>query len=283
MTTGHQKVDHGGKFSATPHKLIDSVAWRELSGRATKVLMLLQSRHNGFNNGRIAFSIHDLGSALGNQNHKANSRAVAELIELGFIECMSDADRRHSKAREYRITYISAGDKKGDSPATNEYLEWRPAKPKRRKFGGARIATEGGNCQPTSTTRGKFSIADSVTPPAEISRISVGHCVEETAPHIGNQYGVTGKEVGNILLQPPRTAGAPGGVEAAELRRWFVAVLARLGHGGQKRLSDETGVPQPVLCKFKNGRGLPAHYLMGLQTACARVLPFKDWVASEES
>lgn len=283
MVTGHQKVDHGGKFSALPHRLINSIAWRQLSGRAVKVLLLLQSRHNGFNNSRIAFAIHDIGRALGNQNHKSNSRAVAELIELGFLECMSDANRHHSKAREYRLTYISAGGKKGECAASNEYLEWRPAIKSRRKFGGATTATESGNCQTDSTTHRKLSSVGSGTQHMEIHRVSVLHPVAETAMHIGNQYEVGASYTGNPLSHAQPAAGASPSVDPQDLRQWLLAVLGRLGHGGQKRLSDDSGVPQPVICKFKNGRGLPDHYLLSLQCACGRILSFKDWMENDSA
>lgn len=276
MSIGHQKPDHGGKFLSIPHRLVTSLAWRELSNRAAKVLLIFQSRHNGFNNGKIALAIHDIGLALGNQNHKANSRAVAELIEKGFLECVFEVDRRHSKAREYRLTYIPAGDKKGGRPPSNEYLDWQPSKLRRRKFGGARITSESGNYLVSSTTQRKVSVATTGTQEKEMPRISVDGCVAGTAPHIGNQYGLSDSEDGNLLSRPRPMPRGSAGVEQNDLRTWLSAVLLRLGHGGQKRLSEDSGVPAPVICKFKKGRGLPSHYLLRLQNACARILPFKE-------
>jgi hypothetical protein len=280
MATSHQKVDHGGNFFQTPRRLIDSVAWRELSGRAAKVLMLFQSRHNGYNNGKIGFSIHAISAALGNQNHASTAKAVVELIQKGFIECTSDADRRLSKAREYRLTFIPSGERSRCQRATHEYLDWRPSEGRRRKFGGARIASNYGNFPSKTTRAGKVSGIVSSTHEKEIAPISVSDIGAETAPHLG--YHPMGSRPhsgisGHVSLRPGNGSEAE---PTDELRPWLIAVLVRLGHGGQKELSDASRVPQPIICKFKNGRGLPAHYHIELQSACGRIYPYKEWKAS---
>lgn len=158
MAQGPQKADHGGNFYITPRALLDSVAWKHLSFRARAVLQVFQDRHDGFNNGHLALGIHEIGKRLGNKNHGPNAKAVAELIELGFLECVSDADRKHSKVREYRLTFVSTGKAKHVEKATNDYRDWRPAPGKTRKFGGVRTTTQEGVCVVETTPMVKNSV-----------------------------------------------------------------------------------------------------------------------------
>ncbi len=117
-----QRVDHGGDFIQLPRPLLRSAAFLSLSSRARCALLVLLERFSGFNNGRIGLAIDHLGAALGNQNHRANSRALAELIERGFVECMADANHVKSKAREYRLTFIESGHGENGRPRSRRAL-----------------------------------------------------------------------------------------------------------------------------------------------------------------
>lgn len=219
MARGPQKADYRTNFYITPHMLVESVAWRHLSNRGRSVLSVLQTKHNGWNNGKIGMTIHELSAALGNQNHGANSRALAEVIEKGFAECMSDANRHLSLAREYRLTFVSTGKGKDVRAATNEYLEWRPAPGSRRKFGGARTATESRLSMTVTATRRKVSVADTAMPMTESRGVSTSPCIAVTAPHIVN-HPRGNSQSGNVqsfLVEPD------------ELRSWAIAVIEHLG------------------------------------------------------
>lgn len=279
MANGPQKPDHGGNFFMTPRKVINSVAWNHLSLRARAILQLFQSAHDGFNNGRIKMGIHQLGALIGNQNHAANARAVAELIEKGFLVCMSDADHHQSKVREYRLTFIPSGKAKATSPATHDYADWRPPAGSKRKFGGAKDATETEVSIAAPAIFGKFSGADSATSNGEIVGISASGCVAAVAPILGNQSLASSASTSISGNSPFRSTGEGIGVDLDELREWLLHVLGEAGFGGQKELSREAGVPEPVLSKFKRGRGLPAHYRIPLQTACGRRTPYNVWKA----
>ncbi len=114
------------------------------------------------NNGEIEFSIRAFGQAIGSENHGLNANAVAELIEKGFLECTSEANRANSKARKYRLTFIStyrrAPNGEQIEAATHEYEDWRPVK--KRKFRGAEITTTEGEKTTFPTTTVKKCAVD---------------------------------------------------------------------------------------------------------------------------
>lgn len=279
MASGPQKPDHGGNFYMVPRCVQHSVAWRNLSLRARVVLMVLQDRHNGFNNGAIGVGIHDIGVALGDQNHKANSKAVAELIEKGFVECTSTADRLQSKVRTYRLTFISTGESKRTQPATHEYRSWRPQPGNRKKFGGARTATQNPISVVETTTIMESFVVDTATPTTGMSGFEARSSVVVTAPLIGNQSAgvVVGLKSGSGIS---KTTAGDLRASVTDLREWARAACATHGTGGQRTLSAASGVPAATLSRFLSGKGLPDRHRSGLQQACGRVLPFSTWQAS---
>jgi|TARA_R100000501_G_C2625442_1_gene118888 hypothetical protein len=274
MGQGPQKPDHGGNFFMVPRRTVNSVAWKHLSYRAIAVLQVFQCAHDGFNNGRIRMGIHDIGKALGNQNHGANSRAVAELIEKGFLECTSDADRNGSLVREYRITFISTGSQRAIEKATHDYESWRPAPGKTRKFGGAKTTTQKPDSVAETTKGRKLTPAETATGVTESCGFEGQGRVAETALHLDNQSIGSPQPLKIYAQNHPNSSGA---IEQSDLRQWMLAVIQQHGYGGQRKLAHDASVPEPVLSRFKNGGNLPEHYLMSLQTACGRALPFKRW------
>jgi len=273
---GAQKPDHGGIFYIRPRRVTASVAWKWLSFRARAILDVFQYAHDGANNGEIAFGIHDIGTAIGNQNHAANSRAVAELIEKGFLECTSDANRAQAKVRTYRITFISTGEARKIVPATHEYESWRPVQ--KRKFGGARTATQNPVSVAVTAPRVKVSVA--VTAPTESHlRTEDGFCsVAETALILDNHSrDRSGPEnTSSVLLKLPAADLRP---ELDTLRQWVREVVDHHGFGGARRLAHDADVPEPALSRFRSGKSLPDHYRIALQEACARVIPFNRLAA----
>lgn len=291
MANGPQKPDHRGNFYMTPRRVVDSVAWRCASLRARAVLQVFQDRHNGFNNGDISLSIKEIGAALGDQNHAGNSRAVAELIELGFLECTSDAAHSQAKARTYRITFIGTGEGKRATSATHEYQNWRPQTGARKKFGGARSAMDvkfGAAVTATrtpvsvvvTTTPVKFRAAVTATQGAEIADFQEQGSVAVTAPLLSNHLS---GESGSSEITPKVRKICPAdsaGVPLDELRAWVRAVVEVLGYGGQKTLANNAAITQPALTRFRQGRSLPEAYRLPLQEACGRALPYNRWKAA---
>src|SRR3546814_10633433 len=100
------KVWNGGDYFRLERSLLRSAAFRSLSLRARSALFVLFHTWTGFNNGKIGLSIENLGRDLGNQNHRANSAALLELIDRGFIECTTGAD--HLKRSEEHTSELQS-------------------------------------------------------------------------------------------------------------------------------------------------------------------------------
>lgn len=274
MSQGPQKPDHGGNFFMTPRRVLDSVAWRNLSLRARAILQVFQCAHTGFNNGDIALGIHAIGKRLGDQNHGANSRAVRELIEKGFLECTSGADHAHTKTRTYRITFVSTGAARAMEKATHEYGEWRPGPMQKRKFGGARTALQNPVSGAVAATMVKNSAAATTTPATESRELEGKDCVAVIAPLLDNHICkvVSPSRFSPSNLQNPRAADLRP--ELDTLRQWTREVIKLHGYGGARKLAQAAGIPEPALSRFRAGKGLPDQYRVPLQEACARQIPF---------
>lgn len=276
MSQGPQKADHGGNFFMTPRAVLDSVAWKHLSFRARAVLQVFQDRHNGHNNGNLALGIHEIGKRLGNQNHGGNSRAVAELIEHGFLECVSDADRRQSKVREYRITFVSTGKQRHVEKATHDYRDWRLGGAKRRKFGSANTATQDDVCVASTATMVKNSVANTATNDRESPEFCTPPSGANTALLIDNQSKAPSAGSQTLLASPEKLRAADLRLELDELRRWACFIIDSYGYGGSRRLAHNACIPEPALSRFRKGRSLPDQYRIPLQEACGRLLPYSQ-------
>jgi hypothetical protein len=277
---GPQKVDSGGNFYMTPRRVTGSVAWRELSFRARAILQVFQYSCDGHNNGELAFGIHEIGKMLGNQSHGLNARAVAELIEKGFLECTSDANRSQGKVRTYRITFISTGRARGIEPATHDYETWRPVK--KRKFGGARTAPE--SAVSVVVTAPKVKDSGAVTAPQVTeSRGFVGQTLGEGTALLLDNHSAVGWEDVNSSFDPMKIPAADLRTEVDTLRQWALQVVYGYGYGGARRLACEAAIPEVALSRFRAGKGLPDHYRIALQEACARAIPFHKFALIAEA
>lgn len=277
MGQGPQKPDHGGNFYQMPRKVVASPAWRNASLRARVVLDIFLSRHNGFNNGKIALGIREISKEIGDQNHGANGKAVSQLIELGFLECTSTADRHQSKTREYRITFIPTGQGKSAQPATHEYRDWRPDPMQKRKFGAAKTATRRPVSVAEAATQVKTSVAEAATQVTENREFEGGRCVADTATLIDNHSPPKICRSVDSVIVGSKPAVDPMGLPLEELRQWTKDTLLRLGYGGQRQLAKQANIPDPALSRFRHGRSLPDQYRLALQQACGRVLPYIRW------
>jgi len=119
----------GGQFAGIPFCVINSPAYRDLSLWARAILVELVARMNGYNNGAIALSITEICEALGNSNRGAAARAIAELMEHGLLDLSAQANWKHKKAREYRLTFVTTA--YAPFGATNDYRNWEPRKQNR--------------------------------------------------------------------------------------------------------------------------------------------------------
>ena len=266
-----------------PYRVVLSPAWRDLSQRARCVLDVILTKHNGYNNGRIAISIRDLSHALGAQNYGANGKAVAELIGHGFLEAMSAADRFQQRSREYRITFISTGESKKLTPATHEYLEWRPNKKRKRKFGAAETASRTGETDAETASQKKLTDVETAGRLTESRDFQGGVYDAETAAHISSHPNGEPFHPKTSTIDGPNSGGPKCCRSVEELRLWTIDVVAHLGYGGQKTLALSSNVPEAIISKFRNGRNLPQRYHHELQIACARVIGFKIWLEGQKA
>ena len=256
--------------------------------RARVVLQVMLFHHDGWNNGKLAISVKQIGKALGNQNHAANGQALAELIELGFLECTSGADHGQAKARTYRLTFVSTGEGKRLHLATNEYQSWRPATRTKRgfgqvqssdpmKFGGANSTTQNMKSVAETAAHMKFHDANTATLKPGIADFSTDSSVAIIAPHLINQSPPV-QSVSPVSGISPSQRGDSIAAPLDELRAWTRDAIAKIG--GANLLAKDAGIPEATLSRFKNGKGLPEHYHAPLQEACGRALPYSKWLAS---
>ena len=104
--------------------MLASAAWCSLTPAARVVYVVLASRYNGHNNGSLALSARD-AARLCNINKDTACRAFRELVDKGFIECVTPGgfSRKVRHATEWRLT-IHGCDKTGELPS-KAFTRWR--------------------------------------------------------------------------------------------------------------------------------------------------------------
>jgi hypothetical protein len=105
MSKKHAQEGRKDRYFALHHYMLKTDAWKALSAPARAVYIQIGSRYDGFNNGKIAFSVRDAAKECGLANNTAN-RAFKELVDLGFIEETRHGglSRKTRIASEWRMT-----------------------------------------------------------------------------------------------------------------------------------------------------------------------------------
>lgn len=117
---GRRKGD--GQYWKLSYFMVESEAFRSLSGGALKVLVEIRCRYNGSNNGRIFLSYQEAATLLG-LSKSTVKRAFDELVAKGFLRKRKEGQWYGRQAAEYIIT-----DKPFDGQnATNDWQQWRRA------------------------------------------------------------------------------------------------------------------------------------------------------------
>ena len=127
--TGRSKAE---PFVRLPIWMLKSAAWRTLSPSAFKLLVHLWSRHNGQNNGEIAYAVRDAAEiGLGKS---AASDALAELVDRGFLKIRRAATFK-LKTKEARTWELTAEPVNGQ-PASRDFMRWvhSDGRPKRSEI-----------------------------------------------------------------------------------------------------------------------------------------------------
>lgn len=120
---GRSKWD-GEQHLRLPYGMLRHPNFLALSGSALKVLLFMVTKHNGFNNGKIALSYDDMAEAL--HIGKATAlRACEDLEYYGFIRLKKAGHFYGRKASEWEITFVQS---EGIQPTYG----WKDAKPRLR-------------------------------------------------------------------------------------------------------------------------------------------------------
>lgn len=124
--TGRSKG--GEQYAPLPYALLQSPAWRSLSGPAVKVFLELRTRFHGANNGRLTLSLDEAKRLLG-LGKATVQRALLELQDKGLIICTRKGQWYGRLASTWTTT-----DRPTDSaPAANTWKTWQlPRRPEKR-------------------------------------------------------------------------------------------------------------------------------------------------------
>jgi hypothetical protein len=143
---GRQKGD-GGHLRLY-HYVLESLAWRSLSGATVKVILEICCRHHGSNNGEISFAVRD-GKDLG-LCIETTCKALWEAQAKGFLEVTgrSTFATKTGEASTYRVTFLDLpiGSSERDKRHTDEFRQWTPGNDfPINKGGGSQRKTQIGN------------------------------------------------------------------------------------------------------------------------------------------
>jgi len=100
-----------------------SIAWRDLSGNAIKVMVALMRMDDGTRNGELFFAVRKASEETG-LDPKTASKALTELETHGFIAAVERGSfsQKVSKATQWRLTWLPMT---GRGP-TNDWQRWQP-------------------------------------------------------------------------------------------------------------------------------------------------------------
>ena len=130
-----------GRFTALPHTLITSPAFRSLRGSSVKVFLELHDRYFGYNNGELVLSFGDASKLLC-MSKSTVGRAYNELTEKGLIRCTSRGNWYEKMASTWALTHHGENGTKGSPLATNEWRKWKDAPTNGKAFHGTDVGPD---------------------------------------------------------------------------------------------------------------------------------------------
>jgi hypothetical protein len=113
----------GEQYANFGYPMMNSPAWRSLSGAALKLLMELRTRYHGTNNGKLALSLDHAAELLG-LGKATVQRAFVELQAKGFIILIERGRWYGRKPTIWALTFVSLY----GNPATHDWKRWTPPK-----------------------------------------------------------------------------------------------------------------------------------------------------------
>ena len=117
-----------GQYAKAAYSMLQSDAYRLLSGTALKVYWELRTRYHGSNNGRLRLSHQEAADLLG-MSKSTVGRALVELELKGFVIKTRQGLFHKHMCSEYRVTELGSD----GAPPSNNWRNWRRPKPCRKK------------------------------------------------------------------------------------------------------------------------------------------------------
>jgi hypothetical protein len=114
----------GEQYVNIGYPMLQSVAWRSLSGPACKVWLELRTRYNGGNNGKLALSLEEAARLL-HLGKATVQRAFTELEAKGFVVMSQRGQWYGRKATTWTLCDRSSN----GVMATHAWKRWRPNSP----------------------------------------------------------------------------------------------------------------------------------------------------------
>ncbi len=123
----HNKGRSKDTFMMLEYYIMDSAAYLSLSPNARSLLNMMIKRHNGHNNGEIAFSCRE-AATLCNFGKNTGSQTFKELQDKGFIRMTQNSgfNVKRRLSRRWLLTFKSAYGK----PATHDWKKYTPKEKK---------------------------------------------------------------------------------------------------------------------------------------------------------
>ncbi|MBO6864080.1 MAG: helix-turn-helix domain-containing protein [Alphaproteobacteria bacterium] len=131
--------------------MLQSDAWRSLSGPAVKVFLELRSRFNGGNNGRLHLSLDEAARLLG-IGKATVQRAFNDLESRGFIRMNRRGNWYGRRATEWIVTDCAMD---GEN-ATHDWKRWRDEKNNPRSDSEPKGVPDGSATEPKEARRGRY-------------------------------------------------------------------------------------------------------------------------------
>jgi DNA-binding transcriptional MocR family regulator len=132
-TVRRKRNKHGPKFVQLFDWMLKTPAWRSLSFAAIAAYIELARHYNGINNGELHLSARELAKGRYCSRQTA-ARAIAELVDKGFIEITRDSGfnvKSHARqARQYRLTVFFCNLTR--QPASRAFAKWKPYAPPKK-------------------------------------------------------------------------------------------------------------------------------------------------------
>ncbi|MBB3990223.1 helix-turn-helix domain-containing protein [Croceicoccus naphthovorans] len=231
-------------------KQIDTEAWRALSGSAVKVMLAMGLFENGDNNGEWFFSDRT-GAEMTGLSRNTVRRAIAELIETGFLYCSERGgfSRKTPHAAKYGFTWL-AGPTGPNRAPSHAYEKWK------HENSRDQFLTQPGSISDIGLET--LPLTGSETKPDEMEKPvnSANSYFSDIEPQTVSQ----GEGSDGLETEQRKQANPDTRAELDALRTSTLNHLKRNEVGEQSRLADGLGIPQGTLSKFINGGNLPSKY-----------------------